>query len=141
MASPDLVHRDETVTIYERPSILPHGTGDRLLEVRDRTFRNLYSASYARVPEWTAIVFVTHREGGSYKLHCFDLERRKDIAVKIDDAFGFSGSGLGQPNTKMLTCYVGKVEGDALILIERAFKTPERSYVFDRRTKRFTRNE
>jgi len=89
MSSPRLVSRDEDVALYERVPTLPHGTGDDLLEVRGRTFAHLYSAGYARVAEWNAIVFVTHREGGPYMFHLFDLERRKDLSVKVGDAVGF----------------------------------------------------
>ena len=140
MTSPRLVERDEDVAIYERVPIIPHGTGDDLLEVRGRTFAHLYSASYARVPEWNSIVFMTHREGGSYQFHLFDLERRKDLAVEVDHALGFSGSDLGQSKTNRLTCYVDRVDGEILVLVERAYKAPEVTYMFNRQTKQFTRN-
>jgi len=134
------IHRpDEVGAIYERTSIISHGTGGRWLEVRGRTFRNLYSASYARVSEWNAIVFVTHRDGGSYKFHCFDLARQKDLVVKIDDALGLSGSQLGGPKTNLMTCYVDSIRGDTLVLVERLFQAPERRYLFDRQTKQITR--
>src|SRR6478736_7229001 len=141
MTSPKPVHQDEIVTIYTRESMLPHGTGDTVLEVRGRTFSNLYSARYARVPEWNAIVFVTHREGGSYKIHLFDLGRRKDLAVEVDDALGFSGSGLGLSKTNRLTCYVDKVDGEILVLVEKAFNAHDATYMFNRQTKQFARYE
>jgi len=136
--APAIDYRDDVGTIYERTSIIPHGTGSRWLEVRGRTFGNLYSASYTRVPEWNAIVFVTHRDGGPYKFHCFDLARRNDVAIKIDDSLGLLGSDLGGSKTNMLTCYVDSVHGDTLVLVERLFKSPERRYFFNRQTKRIT---
>jgi hypothetical protein len=138
MTSAKVVYRDESATIYERASMLPHGTGARVLEVRGQTFRNLYSGRYAQVPEWNAIVFVTHREGGSHKFHCFDLQRREDLTVKIDPALGLSGSDLGQSRANLMTCYVDNVHGDTLVLVERRFKAPEKRYVFDRQTSRMT---
>ena len=141
MTSPRLVKKDEDVAIYERLPIIPHGTGDDLLEVRGRTFRHLYSASYARVPEWNSIIFMTHREGGSYQFHLFDLERGTDLAVKLDDALGFLGSDLGQSKTNRLTCYVDRVEGDVLVLVERSFRAPDATYIFNRQTKQFVRYE
>ena len=129
-----VVFRDERVVIREMTSVLPHGTGDRVLEAGGRTFKNLYSAGYIWIPEWSSIIFLTHREGGEYRLHVFSLEKKQDMTIKTDD-LTFLGTGIGRSQTNNMTCFVEKVDGDVAILIERGYKSPDFRYELDRTKK------
>src|SRR6266516_2050839 len=124
------------IVIQDRTSPLPHGSGKRTLEVSGRTFNNLYSASYVWIPEWSSIIFLTHREGGAYVLHIFSLEKKHDIAIKQD---GFLvGIGIGRPKTDSSACYVEKVDGDIAVLVNRAYDAPDTRYQLDRAKKKLT---
>jgi len=124
-----IVFRDDRVVIHEKTSLLPHGTGDMVLQAGGRSFKNLYSNRYLWIPEWKAILFVTHREGSGYKLHIFSLETKHDIEIERDVPFG---SDMGRPKTDKLTCFLEKVSGDVAVLVERAYKSPDIRYELDR---------
>ena len=111
------------IVTRERVSLVPHGMGGEYLEVRGKSFSNLYSPSYVFIPEWNSIIFLTHREGFSYILHIFSLDKKLDIALKQDGAF--VGGGLGYPKTDSSACYVEKVDGDIAVLVKRGFKSPD----------------
>lgn len=130
----DIAVNDGRVVIRERASWLPHGTGSRTLEASGRSFRNVYSASYIWIPEWSSILFLTHRDGGARTLHVFSLEKKVDIKIKTD-GLRFNGGDIGQPKTNLMTCFVERVDGDIAVLVERAFMAPERRYTLDRAKK------
>jgi|SRR6478609_10494280 len=124
----NIVFKDDRVVIREKTSVLPHGTGDRVLEAKGRTFKNLYSNRYLWIPEWNSILFVTHREGSAYELHVFSFETKRDIAIETKIPFG---SDMGRVKTDKLTCFVEKVDGNLAILIERSYKSPDIRYELD----------
>lgn len=130
----NVVFKDERVVIREKTSFLPHGTGKRVLEAGNRTFKNLYFGGYLWIPEWESILFMTHREGSVYQLHIFSLETKRDVAVQMNIPFG---SDMGRPKTDKLTCFVEKVDGDIAVLVDRGYKGPDIRYEVDRAKKSF----
>ena len=56
------------------------------------------------------------------------------MTIKTDD-LTFLGTGIGQPKTNSMTCFVEKVDGDVAILIERGYKSPDIRYELDRAKK------
>ena len=122
------------IVIQEKTSILPHGTGDEVLKLAGQSFHHLYSPGYIWIPEWSSILFLTHREGSEYRLHVFSLERKQDMTIKTDD-LTFQGTEIGQPKANSMTCFVEKVDGDIAILIERGYKSPDSRYELDRTKK------
>ena len=124
------------IVIQDKISLLPHGSGKQTLEVSGRAFKNLISPSYAFIPEWDSIIFLTHREGGKYILHIFSLQKKVDTAIKQDGFY--IGRGLGFPKTDFLACYVEKVDGDIAVLVNRGYKSPDIRYHLDRAKKTLT---
>ena len=78
-----MIYGDKLVKIYEKNSLLPHGMDVQYLIVGGKTFSHLTSYRYVLIPEWNSISFVTHRVGGKYKLHIFDLEMKQDIMIDV----------------------------------------------------------
>ena len=107
--SKDLIYEDKLVKIYERNSLLPHGTDVQYLEVGGKTFDHLYSGRYVLVQEWNSILFVTHRDGSNYKIHIFDLTNKKDGVVESKEPFG---SHLGYPKSDSFGWQLGGVTND-----------------------------
>jgi hypothetical protein len=124
----DLVYQDETVRIYNGVSIVPHGTEANTLVVKGKSFAHLYSYRYVLIPEWNSIVFVTHREGGKYKVHIFDLNGGGDTIIERDQPFG---SKLGRAEEAFLQ----SVAADTAIFVEKMFKGPDAVYRLNRATK------
>jgi hypothetical protein len=77
--SKDLIYEDKLVKIYERNSLLPHGTDVQYLEVGGKTFDHLYSGRYVLVQEWNSILFVTHTGMGAITKYIFSIRIRKTV--------------------------------------------------------------
>ena len=106
---PDLLFEDDLVRIHQTISRLPHGWDRQTLEVAGRRFKNLYSAKYVLIREWSSIIFVTNKEGSDYLIHIFDLNSKNDQIIKSEIPFG---SGLENQNNERASWRLKEVKGD-----------------------------
>jgi hypothetical protein len=110
----DLAYNDGSIKVITQQSILPHGTGNRTLKVKDKSFSHLYSYRFLSIPEWNAIAFVTHREAGQFKLHILSLESMEEVIIKTEFPFGGQFRAKDSPKVEAL-------DSDRLVVREKAF--------------------
>ena len=81
---------------------------------------------------WSSIAFVTHRDGGSYDIHIFNLNTDLDTVVASSEPFGAYLAQRGE-------CYLRSADKTVAVFVEKHFKAADTVILINRESRSLRR--
>ena len=123
--------QNDLVTVMRRDSIVPHGMDTSYLYIQSKSFRNLVSRHYLKIPEWESILFVTRAKSAEkYKVHIFNLKTKQDtVIVTLNHALVMEpmpDDELSPAPVEDYRCKLLSVDGAKALIDCPIFRNPDR---------------